>query len=257
MQRDWIGFNRSLIFLVGAMLSPQLWAADFAATTEWHRLLELSPVRTGIVEKVPVDVGALLNKGDLLLQLQHKVESTQLLFAQENLRQSELLHKEAQREYERSEDLYDRTLLSDHDRALGEAAWVGASAALQLAKSELAKAEREVQLTQLKTPYDAIVVARDVEVGATFNHQLPHSALMMIASRASMAVDGYLDSSQLGNIKKGQPAQVKFAGKVHKGRVESVAMVSSPHKAGKYRLRILVPYQKGLRAGMKAVISFD
>ena len=242
------------IMVVLSSFSSSLWALEIEATTQWYQRVEITPLRSGVVEKIPVTVGDRVKQGDLLLQLESQLEESQQLLASKRLEHQKLLHTEAQREYERIEDLYDRTLISEHDRALGEAAWVGAAAELQTAKRAQAQAERDMRYSQIRAPFDAVVVARTADLGTTVNHLYPQPPLLTIASTAFIAVDGYLSQRQLAKITKGESMQIKLAGRRFKGTVASVALEPEAGKKGKYRLRLLIPYTKHSRAGMSAVI---
>lgn len=245
------------MFFMFSLVSTSLWAVELPATTQWYQRIEITPLRSGIVEKVPVAVGDQVKRGGLLLQLEHALERSQLLLASKRLKQQQLLHKEAQREYERVEDLYERTLISDHDRAIGEADWVGAAAELQSAKMSLAQAERDISYSRISAPFNAIVIARTAERGTTANHLLQQPPLLTIASATSIAVDSYLSHKQLAGISKGKTVQIRIAGKTVKGRVERIAQEPRVGSESKYRLRLLIPYNKRLRAGMSATILLD
>jgi len=238
-------------------LSTAVLAVELPATTQWHQRIEINALRSGVVDKVAVAVGDRVKRGELLLQLEHELERSQRLLASKRLEQQQLLHKEAQREFERVEDLYERTLISEHDRAIGEAVWVGAATELQSAERELAQAKRDIRYSQISAPFNAIVIGRTAENGSIVNHLLQQLPLLTIASASSIAVDGYLSHKQLAGIAKGKTVQIRMAGKTVKGRVESIAQEPRVGSEGQYRLRILIPYNKRLRAGMSATILLD
>lgn len=245
------------MFSAFSAFSTSVWALELSATTQWYQRIEISALRSGIVEKVPVAVGDQVKQGRLLLQLEHGLERSQLLLAEKRLKQQQLLHKEAQREFDRVEDLYDRTLISDHDRAIGEAAWAGAGAELQAAKMALTQAERAIRYSRISAPFNAVVIGKTAERGTIANHLLQQSPLLIIASATSIAVEGHLNQKQLGTISKGKTVQIKLAGKRLKGRVESIAQEPDAGRQGQYLVRLLIPYNKGLRAGMSATILLD
>jgi len=257
MQQIRKGIERCLVVIVLGIFTTTLWAYELEATTQWYQRIDLTPLSSGTVRSVTVRVGDQVTQGDLLLQLEENLESSQLQLARQRLKQAELLYTEAQRENERIVDLYERTLISDHDRAIGEVAWAGASAALDAAKMALATAERAHHQRELRAPYNAVVIARQVEVGTITNHQLLQTPLLTIASSTSMLIEGYLKASQLAQVVGKQSLQVKVAGKKFKGKVEGVAMEPDTAMPGKYKIRLLIPYSKGFRSGMNAVISVD
>ena len=260
VRKSLVSYRLLSVMAMCAMLLPfstTVWAVDLPATTQWYQRVEINALRSGVVEKVPVAVGDRVKRGELLLQLEHELERSQRLLASKRLEQQQLLHKEAQREYERVEDLYERTLISDHDRAIGEAAWVGAAAELQSAKMAVAQTERNIRYSQISAPFNAIVIGRTAANGTIVNHLLQQSPLLTIASATSIAVDGYLSQKQLTGIAKVKTVQIKIAGKRVEGRVESIAQEPESGSEGQYRIRLLIPYNQHLRAGMSATILLD
>lgn len=247
---------RYLLLLTLVIISSPLWALEITATTQWYQRVDITPLRSGTIENIPIMLGAHVKKDALLIHINSKLEESQLLLAQKRLEQQKLLYAEAQREYERVEDLYDRTLISDHDRAIGEAAWVGAAATMQSAIADLTKAKRAMGYSQIRAPFDAVVVTVNATIGTPVNSSIPQSSLLTLASSRSMAVDGYLSVKQVGKTAKGKSVKVKLAGKTIKGKVDSIALEPEAG-SGQYRLRLLIPYTKGLRAGTKATILLD
>jgi RND family efflux transporter MFP subunit len=255
MQQICKKYGRWLLLVVLNLCAINAWAFELEATTQWHQRVELTPFSSGIVEKVVVQPGDQVKQGGLLLQLNTALEEAQLQLAQQRLKQAELLFAEAEREHTRVEDLYERTLISDHDRAVGEATWVGSAADLGAARMALISAKRERQLRELRAPFDAVVVGRQVEVGTITNQQLVQRPLITIASSTAMLVEGYVNTIQLAQVEGKSSLQVEVAGKKINAKVESVAMEPTGGMQGQYQIRLLIPYSKGLKSGMKALIT--
>ncbi|MDH3355629.1 MAG: HlyD family secretion protein [Chromatiales bacterium] len=250
-------FINALLVIVLNIFMTNIWAFELDGVTKWHQRIDLTPLSSGAVEKVAVKVGDQVRQGDLLLALEHKLETSQWKLAQQRLKQANLLYSEAQREHERIEDLYERGLISDHDRSIGEAVWVGVSADLLAAKMALVSAKRDLNQRELKAPFNAIVINREVEVGSLINHQLLQEPVLTIASSSFMRVEGVLKNNQLIQIEGKQTLKVKVTGKSMKASVESVAMEPTAGIQGQYQITLLIPYKKGLKAGMKVIISVN
>jgi multidrug resistance efflux pump len=119
----------------------------------------------------------------------------------------------------------------------------------------LISAKRERQLRELRAPFDAVVVGRQVEVGTITNQQLVQRPLITIASSTAMLVEGYVNTIQLAQVEGKSSLQVEVAGKKINAKVESVAMEPTGGMQGQYQIRLLIPYSKGLKSGMKALIT--
>jgi len=90
---------------------------------------ELTTAVSGVVEKVYVKPGEKVKQGQLLLTLDQRVMKAESLEAESWERSAKLELDEAKKELERTEELYDRTVISDHE--------------LELAKINFAKKENE------------------------------------------------------------------------------------------------------------------
>ncbi|MGD8926538.1 MAG: biotin/lipoyl-binding protein, partial [Thioalkalispiraceae bacterium] len=107
--------TRSLFFLSIILNSPVSWAQEYDATLHWYQKTELGTVVSGIVKNVYVNVGDIVKKGDKLLQLDDSVSKAHVVEYRAKLQSAEEELKEAERERDRALELYDRTVLSQHE----------------------------------------------------------------------------------------------------------------------------------------------
>ena len=91
------------------------WAAEYDAVLDWNRKAKLSTPVSGVVAKVNVQPGDRVNQDDVLLQLDNGVMKANLEKAKADVEFYERSFKEAQRELDRNQELYDRTLIAEHD----------------------------------------------------------------------------------------------------------------------------------------------
>ncbi len=124
------------------------------------------------VVSVKVREGAQVKRGAVLLQLEAVVAQARLKRAEVELAHQELLLKEALNELQRNEELYDRTLLSDHDLDLARIAHAAAQSSHQNAELAVVEAQRELELRRIVAPFDGRVQQLFVQAGETINGRM-------------------------------------------------------------------------------------
>ena len=92
------------------------------ATLQWGQRAELGTLVSGVVAEVPVRAGQSVNKGALLVTLDDRGFRARVQGAQAAVTRTGVRFEEAKREQERAIELYDRTVLSEHERQLAEIA---------------------------------------------------------------------------------------------------------------------------------------
>ncbi|WP_293672716.1 biotin/lipoyl-binding protein, partial [Thiolapillus sp.] len=90
-------------------------AQEYSVNLKPGRQLTLGTLVSGVVREVKVQPGQVVAQGDVLLKLDQREFRAQLNRAKALVARANSLFEEAKREEERAEELYDRTLLSDHE----------------------------------------------------------------------------------------------------------------------------------------------
>ncbi|MGM0594784.1 MAG: biotin/lipoyl-binding protein, partial [Pseudomonadota bacterium] len=98
--------------LLCALLSPAAMAA-WNGVTDWAQRTELSTATSGVVQSVSVRPGERVAKGERLMSLEQSALRSEVSRTRAAVKHTQLLHEEAARELERTEELYARTLLAD------------------------------------------------------------------------------------------------------------------------------------------------
>ena len=143
-------------------------------------VLNLSSNLAAEVIEVRVSEGNKVKRGALLLQLENSVATARLQQARAELAHQQLLLKEAENELERSEELYDRTLLADHDLDLARIGHAAANSSYHSALLEVKRAERDLALRRIIAPFDAQVQELHAQAGETINGTLQSVKLITL-----------------------------------------------------------------------------
>lgn len=221
-------FKRLWVFTVICIagITPTL-ALDIKAELDWARRVELGTPVSGVVQHIMAQPGQRIAKNDILLQLddrgfKSRVES---LMAQVAHFKAELA--EAEREQERALELYDRTVLSDHELQVAKNNLIAAEARYQKERSRLVQAELDLEYSSIRAPYDAVVISRLAEVGQTVIPDLQAVTLFIVADAEHMLARGQTTAKEIAQISIGQDAVIKFDGNEYKGQIINFGLESS------------------------------
>ncbi len=194
-------------------------AEELDATLQWARRVELSMPVSGVVVEVPAHTGQHVGKDQVLLRLDSKVREANLEQAKAQLTRHTRLRSEAQRELNRSQELFNATLLSEHEMELARIGFDSAEAELQKAKAALAQAESDLKYSELRAPFDVVIVQRLVEAGQTIATQLQATPLFVVAEDGVMIARSAVTLAQMRGLKIEQAVTVKVAGRSYEGQV--------------------------------------
>lgn len=246
-------------FLIWSLLviyAPLSLALDLDAQLDWSARNELSVLGRGMVKTINVQPGQQVKKGDLLLAMDEREFIALIQQAKAAVTRAQERFDEAIREFDRSEELYDRQVLSDHGRQLVIIEKVESEALLQEAKAALLIARLNQERSRIVAPYDGVVIAVDVTKGAVVEHQLTAAPLLTIANNQQMHAEALVDGQQAASIKPGTLVQVAVRETWLDGKVQQIALepAEQTERGPLYRLTVAFSPNAMLRMGEKAVI---
>lgn len=188
-----------------------------------------------LVERLLVEEGDGVRKGQLLVKLQDDEQELALEKARIQLEQ-------AQRELERQESLFKQGLSS-------EQVYNDARHAYDQARVAVEEAQRSLAYTEVRAPISGVVTERMVNLGDSVTVNQP---LFRIIDFDSIVARVYVPEKDLRRLRVGQPARV-FAPALGEtplaGNVLRISPVVDP-KTGTVKVTVAVPNQPGLRPGL-------
>lgn len=199
-------------------------AAEVDAILKWSKRVELGTPVSGVVVEVVADVGQHVTKDQVLLRLDTKVRVAEVEQAKAKVAREARLRDEAQREMDRSSDLFAAQLMAEHDMEVARIALDEAQARFQTAKAELARAESDLYYSEVRAPFDSVVVQRMAEVGQTVAAQLQTVPLLVVAEADVMVARAAVSSGTARGLKPEQKIVVKLGGRDYEGRVTRVGL---------------------------------
>ena len=233
-------------------------AAQFDATLHWSTRVEIGTPVAGVVKTVLVDAGQQVRKSDKLLQLDDKVFKARVDSATTHLRSQEEHYQEAKREMERAEELYARTVLSDHDLQVAKNNHVTALAERDKARYQLVKARYDLEYSTLRAPFDAVVLQNRAQPGMVVSAELTPQTLLVLVQAEQMLARVAVDEAALAGLKPGQDATVTVNGTSYEGTIKVIGLEPIPADTGKGLFPVDVMFAtKGtlMRAGQSARVE--
>jgi RND family efflux transporter MFP subunit len=242
----------------GLLLSAPLLALDLQGRAEWAGRVVLSTTVSGMVSKVNVAAGDEVAKGAVLVALDPRNYRSRLAAAESLYEAARQLKEEARRELDRSLELYDRTMLSDHQRKLAEIEAAKADAALREAEAKLEAVRLDQDYSRVNAPFDGRAVEVHVRAGETVVNRFQSVPLVTLADHRKMLARTQVDERLIRRLARGDKVQIGIRGVWLDGEVAALSYepVSRSNDGSDYQLDAVFTPAEGmeLRSGEKLVI---
>lgn len=216
--------------------------AHFVGTLEAKSAADLYARTSGQIVKVLSDAGDRVHAGQLLAliepdEAEKKVEQSRaaLGIAEATIAQRRANLQVAQATAKRTETLYHQDLVSQQDYDSVQAALVGASSQLELAKAQIQQAQANLSAAQLElsktrvvAPFDGWVGKRYLDLGALASTNRP---VFSVVDLSTIKTTISITEKDSRHVHAGQPATLTtdaFPGRVFEGKVARVASVFDP-----------------------------
>ena len=214
----------------------------------------LSFADSGTVATVNVKQGERVKAGKVLATLDPKPFKLDVRAAQSQKTTAQANYTEKKIDLDRKKKLFDRGWVAKAaiDQAL--AGYDAARGELNLARSRLGSAQRDLAKTRLVAPFDGVIANRDVE---PFQQVSTGTIIFLLNSEEALKVDLFVPDNAVSRIAIGAPVTVNVSTVVGcgcEGRVTEIGTTSGsantvPVTAG------LLDSKAGLLPGMSAEIS--
>jgi RND family efflux transporter MFP subunit len=274
MIHKWLFSFSSLLVLAHAALAPTLAVADeLDCLIEPHEVVNLSSPVEGVLEKVHVERGAMVKKGQIVAQLESNLEHANVTVARARaemdaaIKSSEARLSFTDLKLTRSEKLFEKQLISvaelqeaQTEKRLAEMAHLNAIENKRLAELELERATVALSRRTVRSPITGVVVERFLSPGEFTSGQFKsESPILKLAQTDPLRVEVFAPLSLRGKVSVGMPAKVWVeapASSSHDVRVSAVdRVVDSASSTFRVRLELPNPNSR-LTAGLKCKVKF-
>lgn len=205
-------------------------AEEIQASIGWSRRVELGTPVSGVIGMINAVPGQRVRQGEVLLQLDPRSFRAEVESRRAELEKLESILAEARREQERAATLYERTLLSEHELQVKKNEFIAARANRDMGRAALTRARLELEYSEIRAPFDAIVVWRQAEVGQSVVSAMQPVVLLVVAEAQRRQANGFLHARQLATVRPGQKAVVKTAGRTFTGEVTAFHPEPAPDR---------------------------
>jgi HlyD family secretion protein len=240
--------------------------------------VKISPEVSGEIIELPLREGAVVKKGDLLVSLKsdnyrYQVDQREadLAAARAMAVQNQAQLQKAKSDFQRSDDLFKRQLLSDSDYLaakttveVAQANYDNAVAQIRRADGLLKQAQDQLEKTTIYSPMDGTVSSLTSEVGerVVATGQFSGTEVMRVANLDDMEVRVNVNENDVVNVKIGDPARITidaYPGRRFAGVVKEIASTAKTQGANtqeevtNFEVRIRISDKDiQLRPGMSA-----
>ncbi len=240
-----------VVLALAACLSvPFALAAEHTAVLDWSGRVGLGFPVSGVLEAVSARPGQILRKGELLASLEPTLFKAAVAESRAELDRLTEEHADAKRDLERARELYARTVSPTTELDAAKLRFARTQSGLAAAQARVERARRLLAESELRAPFDVLILARHGEPGWAVASQCQPPALFSVARADELVARVPLDAALAQSMRLGTEVEAVVGGKPVKGIVSGLTALPD----GRYLLEVAVPRNGGLLAGQPASI---
>ncbi|MFM7396898.1 MAG: efflux RND transporter periplasmic adaptor subunit [Gammaproteobacteria bacterium] len=202
----------------------------------------------GRVSALFAEVGDRVRAGQVLARLDTSLVAPQVASLEASLQESKANAAVAEADYRRAQAVASTGALSAQEIERRGAAAIAAGAKVKVVSAQLSEAQARLRRTDVRAPFDGIVLTRSAEVGQLAGPG--GGPLFRIGRAGAIEMRGNVAERDLPQLAPGQPARVRVTGveQAFEGKVRLIGAVIDPQtRLGS--VRIDLPAHRDLRPG--------
>lgn len=198
--------------------------------------VEVGTQVSGIIDKIYIDYNSVVKEGEIIAEMDKVTLLSDLQSAQATYNGAYAEYTYQKKQYERSEKLHAKQLVSDMEYEENKYNYQRAKSTYEQSKAALAKAERNLSYATITSPINGVVTSKDVEERQTvasgfeiptlFTIAADLTKMQVVADVDEADIAGIRDSARVTFTVDAYPEDV-FEGKVHQIRLGSTNSSSS------------------------------
>jgi HlyD family secretion protein len=206
-------------------------------TVEPVNIVEVKSKASGTIIKMPVDIGASVKAGDLLVQIDPRDVQNQYDQAAADVSSGTVSRGTALAQRNRSAELYKQKIITAQEMDAATLAFANADAALIKARTNLSIARLRLADATVTAPTNGTIIEKPVSLGMVITSATSSASggttILRMADLSKVRMRAFVNETDIGNVKPGQVATVtvdafpnrRFTGIVE--QVEPSAVVQS------------------------------
>ena len=223
-------FMKKWLMLLLVLNAPAALATDVAAVLQWSQRIEMALPVSGVVQSVSVNVGDSVKKGQALLKLDATIHDARVAESRAAAGRLKGELAEARLDLDRVQELYNRTVIATTELDQAKLRHARAKGMYEEALARLKQEGKNLENTVLRAPFDAYVLAREVEPGQVVASGLKPQTLLILARAGEMLARFKLYDTQIGQFKPGQALTVEVGGQTYPGKIKAIGLEPLPGK---------------------------
>ncbi|WP_282116577.1 efflux RND transporter periplasmic adaptor subunit [Cellulophaga baltica] len=216
---------------------------------------DLSTRMMGYVNKVHVNVGDKVRKGQLLISISNSDLQAKRAQVNAGITEANAAFNNAQKDYNRFKNLFAENSASQKEMDDMTANYEMAKARLEAANQMKNEINAQFAYSNITAPFSGTVTSKNVEAGNMAN---PGVSLISIETPGNFEVMAMVPESEISDIKKGAAVAVlvKSINKTIKGKVTEVS-TSAKNTGGQYLVKIALDNTDAhILSGMFTTVQF-
>lgn len=230
--------------------------------------VKISANISGRIEKIPVEEGDYVHKGDLLVQLDCDRYEYSVRKSRASLSEAEARLTSAEFDWERQQGLYERNLISKQAYDNAEATYKAAKYSVEQMRASVAEMEDNLGECTIYSPISGTItelVAKEGEnvVIGTMNN--PGTVIMTVSDLSIIEVEAEVDETDVALVQLGQKTKIEldafpdtsFNGEIVKiGNSAQISNFGSQDQATNFIVNVrLIDSVRNVKPGMTASVD--
>jgi len=218
-----MGRLRILALAAGLLATLPAAAVELQARVDWSERYTISTPLAGVVREVAVRPGDLVERDQVLFTLDTRRLRAEARAVEAEIERLRLDLSEADREVERAEELYDRTLIAIRELELARIQRAMAAARLARAQAEQQRIRVDLDDSRIRAPAAGRVLTVAITLGEAISPTLAPPVLATIGSTEPMRADATVDPELAASLQPGQTVGVDVgSGETYTGVISAV-----------------------------------
>ena len=203
--------------------------AEATGTVEPVNVVEVKSKASGLITAMPVDIGSVVSKGQLLVQIDTRDVRNQYdqTVAAQQAAQASLSVASAQKK--RSDDLFGQEVITPQEHETAALAFANAQSQLVKARTDMDLARQRLEDATVKAPVAGTIIAKPVSLGQVITSATSGpsggTTILQMADLSKVRMRALVNETDIGNVQAGQAATVvvdAFPDRRFQGIVEKV-----------------------------------
>jgi HlyD family secretion protein len=192
-------------------------------------VVEVKSKASGVVIKMPVDIGSQVKPGDLLVQIDARDVQNQYNQAAAALNSARVSEQIAAAQLKRSRELFSSRIITAQENEAATLTYANASSAVVAARTNLDLAKQRLEDATVRAPIAGTIISKTAQLGSVITSATSSASggttILTMADLTHVRMRAMVNETDIGNIHPGQAATVTvdaYPGRNFVGTVEKI-----------------------------------